>query len=299
MISLEACKWCAVNLLILIVPALSFAQTRPIRIAVLSFGASTTAPLVEQAIRSVFRSDDTKSSSLDFDLIDSELATSAARGAGYTGSLNLSKNEARDLGAAMGCDFYFVGSAETLRRSSSAKPIYYETYASIFLVSARTGRLISWARPSREAGSAAESLAEFMKVFSGAKNRYPDIIRQASEAERADHIAAVIPIIEVLPDDDHGSSKDIQAPRPYRRLKPEYPDSAARAQVEATVDALVDIDANGEIMSVELERWAGYGLDESVIRTVRQTHFFPAKRDGLAIPIRVLLRYKFRKPASQ
>jgi hypothetical protein len=29
---------------------------------------------------------------------------------------------------------------------------------------------------------------------------------------------------------------------------------------------------------------------------VRRLHFFPAKRDGVAIPIRVLLRYNFRKP---
>ena len=59
---------------------------------------------------------------------------------------------------------------------------------------------------------------------------------------------------------------------------------------------LVDLDAGGEVMRVEVVRWAGFGLDEVTVENVRRLHFFPAMRDGVAIPIRVLLRYKFRKP---
>ena len=81
------------------------------------------------------------------------------------------------------------------------------------------------------------------------------------------------------------------APRPEQN----FPESAARAEVEATVDVLVDIDARGEVGRLEIARWAGYGLDESVIDTVKQMHFFPAMRDGVALPMRVLLRYNFRK----
>jgi TonB family protein len=58
----------------------------------------------------------------------------------------------------------------------------------------------------------------------------------------------------------------------------------------------VDIDARGEVVRAEITRWAGYGLDESVLDTVKQMHFFPAMRQGVAIPMRVLLRYNFRKP---
>ncbi|HMJ25885.1 MAG TPA: energy transducer TonB, partial [Pyrinomonadaceae bacterium] len=83
------------------------------------------------------------------------------------------------------------------------------------------------------------------------------------------------------------------------RVKPPYPDTAARAEVEATVDVLVDIDARGEVGRVEIARWAGYGLDQSVTDTVTQMHFFPAMRDGVAIPMRVLLRYNFRKPPPE
>jgi TonB family protein len=81
-------------------------------------------------------------------------------------------------------------------------------------------------------------------------------------------------------------------------LKPSYPESAAQAEVEATVDVLVDVDARGEISHIEIARWAGYGLDQSVTDTVKQMHFFPAMREGAAIPMRVLLRYNFHRTTT-
>jgi TonB family protein len=286
-------------LLLLSSPAFALGQTRSTRIAILDFGDSPTSALAEQAMRSMLSSNEPGSASSHFDVLDATLTSSAARGVGYAGSLNMSRAEARDLGAAIGCDFYFLGNAQTVRRSSSAKPIYFESYAAIFLVSARTGRLIMWARPSREAKSAEESVKEFAVAFSEERAHYVEAIRKASEnerTERAVNIGAKDSVIELLTDDDEG--KDIRAPRPYRRFKPAYTDAAARSLIEATVDVLVDIDAGGEVANIEIERWAGYGLDESVISTVKQMHFFPAMRDGVAIPLRVLLRYNFRKPAS-
>ena len=287
-----------VCLLILILPTLTFAQFRRTRIAMLDFGASATASTVGDALRSTFGLNP-NSPSTEFEVLDRELTNSAVRGAGYSGSLNMSRQESRDLGAAIGCDFYFIGEAQTLRRSASTRPVYYETYASIFLVSARTGRLILWERPSTNADSAEASQKQFTMILSSSGNHFVAAIRKAQQEERAERTSAVsntTPIIELLSDDDNERSKDIQAPRPYLRLKPVYPDTAARSEIEATVDVLVDIDAQGEVGHTEIERWAGYGLDQSVLDTVRQMHFFPAIRDGAPIPLRVLLRYNFRKP---
>ena len=82
------------------------------------------------------------------------------------------------------------------------------------------------------------------------------------------------------------------------RLRPTYPDAASRAEAEATVDASVEIGADGEVGRVEIVRWAGFGLDDSVVSTIRQMHFRPATRDGEAVAVRVLLRYNFRKPTA-
>ena len=290
-------------LFVLLVPASSFSQSRRTLIAVLDFGSSGMGLIAPNPIREMFSLDDAGVASHEFEVADRDLTRSAARGAGYAGSLNMSLREARDLGAAIGCDFYFIGDAQTLRRSSSTKPIFYETYAAIFLVSARTGKLILWERPSVEGDSVGKSLKQFMTILSSEKTagRYIAAVRRALQDERTERAAAIenrAPIIEALSDEEGDENKDVRAPRPYRRLKPQYPETAAQAEVEATVDALVDIDSQGEISRVEIGRWAGYGLDQAVVDTVRQLHFFPAMRDGVAIPMRVLLRYNFRKPAQ-
>ncbi len=125
-------------------------------------------------------------------------------------------------------------------------------------------------------------------------------VRKAEEEERTRRASTVgreIPVIEAAPDDEKAATAEgLQLPRPYRRLQPPYSTSAAMSDVEAVVDILVDLDKNGEVVHTEIARWAGFDLDEAVIKTVRQLHFFPAMRNGTPIPLRVLLRYNFRKP---
>ncbi len=279
--------------------SLATAQSQPTRIAVLGFGPEPTGAKVATKISAMFAAE--SASTREFTVIDPDLARAAARGAGFDGSMNLTVHEARDLGAAIGCDFYFLGEAQTLRRSPSTGAAYFDSYASIFLVSARTGRLILWERPPVRRDSAEEAETALLQILASeeTRHRYFVAIRRAQEDERAERASAVEappPIIEIMSDADDDKDKNTRAPRPYRRLKPPYPESAAIAEVEAVVDVLADIDARGEVGRIEIARWAGYGLDQSVIDTVKQMHFFPAMRDGVAIPMRVLLRYNFRKP---
>ena len=270
----------------------------------LDLGSTATGLHAATAIREMFLTKDRSPDGAEFDIIDPDQTRAAALGAGFEGSLNLTLQQARDLGAAIGCDFYFIGEAQTVRRFPSTKPIYFESYATIFLVSARTGRLVFWERPTvqRDSTEEAENALRSILANEETRHRFVVVLRRAQEDERAERAAATEStpaIIEVMSDDDSVTNKDVRAPRPYRRVKPPYPQTAAAAEVEATVDVLLDIDARGEIGRVEIVRWAGYGLDQSVIDTVRQMHFFPAIRDGVAIPMRVLLRYNFRKPPVQ
>jgi TonB family protein len=271
-------------------------RSRPATVAVLDFGESTLARLSAEKFSTNLRQQ------TGLIIPDRDQVRAAAHGAGYAGSISLSLSEARDLGAALGCDFFVLGDAQTLRRSPSTGPVYYESYASIFLVSARTGRLIRWERPNfRAATAAAAEQALFLQLSTdNSSPPYVVSVHRAQEDERGEReltTAEQVPIIEAAPDDDKSAEAEgLRLPRPYRRLIPPYPDSAAVAEAEATVDVLVDLDAEGEVTRVEVERWAGFGLDEATIDTVRRLHFFPAKRNGVAIPIRVLLRYNFRKP---
>ena len=267
------------------------------RIAVLDFGDTKTARLTAANFSTALATAD------DMALVDRDLSRVAARGAGYGGSLNLSLQEARDLGAAIDCDFYIIGESQTIRRSPSTG-LYFESYASLFLVSARTGRLLSWERPSFQGASseAAEKLLLAELLTRDLLYRYVIAIRRAQEDERHERELALergAPVIEEAPNDANLETNGVRLPRPYRRLRPSYPDSAARADAEGTVDVLADLDKEGEVTRVEVARWAGFGLDQAALDTARQLHFFPAMRDGIAIPMRVLLRYNFRRPQKQ
>ena len=76
---------------------------------------------------------------------------------------------------------------------------------------------------------------------------------------------------------------------------PPYTALANLYRVTATVDIEVDFDESGVVSHTEIVRWAGFGLDEAVAETVRKMNWRPALKNGKAIPIRVLLRYNFKK----
>jgi TonB family protein len=288
----------ACGLLLLCIGCVCQAQTtaRKTSVAVLDFGETETGRLAAERVWQSMRE------AGGLQLSDREEARAAARGAGYQGSLNMTLYEARELGASLGADFFITGDAQTLRRSPSTGDIYYEAYASIFLVSSRTGRLILWERPSFQAAAPEAALEMLLKELrrGEVRDRCEVAIRRALEDEsrmRALAVGRTAPLIEEAPDDlKSASAAGLKLPLPYRRLRPPYPETAARAEAEATVDVEVDIGADGEVAKVEVVRWAGFGLDDVTVNTVRQMHFRPAMRDGQAIPMRVLLRYNFRKP---
>ena len=289
--------------LILILCALSTSvaaqsNLQRLRLAILDLGSTQTGKRAAERLSLALSTNNSLS------LVDREESRAAALGAGYAGSLNMTLQEARDLGGAIGSDFYITGDAQTLRRSSSEKPTYYEAYASVFIVSARTGRLILWDRPSFEAASPDEAELSLLKALSERAGVYAGAIKGAHDAERSERAerleriaAAAVPVIEDAPDDEVAAEREgLRLPQPYRRLRPSYPETAARAEAEAIVDVQVEIDTEGEVSRAEVVRWAGFGLDEAALGVVRQLHFRPARRNGVAVPMRVLLRYNFRRP---
>jgi TonB family protein len=266
------------------------------QVAILDLAQTTTGRVTVDALTKKL------STNPNIALVDRDQALAAANGIGYHGSLNLSLQEARDLGSAIGCDFFILGESDSLRRSPSDAPPYFESYASIFIVSARTGRLVFWERPTAIrplTGAAEKALLE--ELSADTIDRYVKAMLRATENEKAERALAVEQpptVIEAMSDSAEETKDGTRPPRPFRRLKPPYPEAAAHAQLEAVVDVFVDLDEKGEVRRAEIARWAGYGLDEAVMDTVKQLHFFPAMRNGHAIPMRVLLRYNFRKPTD-
>src|SRR5579885_1327126 len=278
-------------------------QSAIIRVALLDLGKTETAARVSERLTKLLSSPDSAGAT-HLALLDRGMSGAAARGVGYDGSLNMTLADARDLGTAIGCDFFVIGDAQTIRRSSSARPVYFESYASLLFVRARTGRLVKWDRPEAEADTPAEAERRLLasldaKLTAG----YAAAILDAGGAEERERVErasadAADAFVDLSTDEGAAANRDLREPAPYNRLRPAYPDTASRAEAEATVDAVADIGTDGEVARVEIVRWGGFGLDESVAATIRRMHFRPATRDGVPVPVRVLLRYNFRKPAK-
>lgn len=275
----------------------------PLTIAVLDFSGDATAIEARDIIS---RSLPQNPSPLQ--LVNRDLTIAAARGAGYAGSLNLTRAEARDLGSSIGCDFFLAGRAELLRRSLSTNASYYEAYAAVFLVSTRTGRLVLFNSTKAEATDAATASSQLRHALteSVARLRIAALRAHEDETIAAARVAAgagmddATVVIEDAPENtDERAEQALRLPQPYRRIRPVYTEQAMRASVEATVDVAVEINADGVSGKIEVERWAGFGLDETVVAAIRAAHFRPAMRraTGEAVPMRVLLRYNFRSPA--
>jgi protein TonB len=270
-------------------------EARRVSVGVLGMGGSPTAERVAERLTKLLASARTAETRLA--VLDRGMSAAAARGVGYAGSLNLTLAEARALGAAVGCDFYLAGDAQTIRRSSSARPVYFESYASVFVVSARTGRLVLWDRPAAEAGTAEEAERALLAALEGrGATVYVAGIDEAAGREERERFEPAEPASVIDLSTDAGANADLREPAPYRSLRPAYTDAASRAEAEATVDASVEIGADGRVGRVQIVRWAGFGLDEEVVSTVRRMRFRPAERDGERVAVRVLLRYNFRRP---
>jgi TonB family protein len=226
-----------------------------------------------------------------FRLLNSSLSETAFLSAGIEKPFNMTTEESKIAGAAIGCDFLLLVKSENQRRNSFAKKEYFESYAAVYAVSSRTGRLVFWKLQSFEAAAAA---AAEKQLFGSTDQLAGEIFERLSKIAK-EELTEKTARLEEIPDPDSAAAKNFRSPLPYRRLSPQYTPLANLYSITATVDIEVDFDETGRILRTEIVRWAGYGLDESVTETVRRMNWRPATRDGKPLPIRVLLRYNFKK----
>lgn len=238
-----------------------------------------------------------------FESVDPEQVRAALRGAGYQngapGYLNPSLDEARSLGAAIGGDYYFAGRVAVARRLGTKNEHYFEAVAGLYLVEARSGRLVLFDYARTTSGEQEPARQEMIRLIEARRARYIEAINSASarRLEEAVTPPAVIDAIEIL--DGEVTARGLTAPVFYQRLKPVYTTEAVSVELVATVELAAVFGADGKVGDVEILRWAGYGLDESATATVKKLLFKPAARDGRAVSVRALVRYTFRRPPSE
>jgi TonB family protein len=222
---------------------------------------------------------------------------------GYDGSINMSRDEARRLGAAIGCDFFITGKRDSFTRSDAKEESHEEALVGLMIVDARTGELAVFDFINEKAATRAAALEAVTKAMAAHVAVYVERMiahRAGRDAVRAS--AGVAERIEDLPDADSAAVAGFTSPEFLNRVKPEYTNEAERADITATVEALAVFRADGTVGDIHITRWAGFGLDEAAARALRQLKFKAATRDGHPVSVRASVRYNFRRisePAQQ
>lgn len=225
-------------------------------------------------------------------ILDGSLSETAFREENYENPFNLTTIESKIIAARIGCDYFLLVKAQNQRRSTFGRPEFYESYAAVYVVSARTGRLVFWKLNSFEAEAPASA---DKKLFASADDLSSEIFEKLKQTGKNELNDKRAQNIEELPAENSVETKNFRPPLPYKRIKPEYTPLASLYYVEATVDIEIEVDETGKLLKTEIVRWAGFGLDESVTDAIRKMQWRPASRDGKFLPMRVLLRYNFRK----
>src|SRR5574341_250637 len=211
---------------------------------------------------SLLRSLAGQSESPPSELIEEDLTRLAARGVGYAGSLNLSRDEARALGQSLGCDFYLLGKVLVTRRAASGEQFYFDSRLGLFVVEARTGALILFAFERAQSPSEREARARLKELVKRGWMKGANAIAAAREkrvAEIENIRQPPAPLIEVFSDDL--GAQGIKPPVFSQRLKPDYTEQADLAGITATVELETVFGEDGKVGDIEVTRWAGFGLD--------------------------------------
>ncbi len=67
----------------------------------------------------------------NFKILDDSLSEAAFRSVNYENPFNLSLKEAKNMGAAIGCDYFLLLKAQSLRRYSFEEKEFYESFAAV------------------------------------------------------------------------------------------------------------------------------------------------------------------------
>jgi Gram-negative bacterial TonB protein C-terminal len=226
-----------------------------------------------------------------FKITNSSLSESAFLSSNPEKPFNLTTQEAKIIGAAIGCNYFVLVKSQNLRRYSSEKKEYFESYAAVYVVSSRTGRLVFWKLKSFDGNQSSDAEKLLLNSTDNLAAEIFDKLQIISQAELSEKVVE----LEEIPDENSPDAKNFRAPLPYKKLSPQYTTLANLYGIAATVDIEIDFDEGGKILRTEIVRWAGFGLDEAVTETICKMNWRPATRNGKALPIRVLLRYNFKK----
>ena len=82
----------------------------------------------------------------------------------------------------------------------------------------------------------------------------------------------------------------------YIKENLQYPEQALKQQVEGIVYLVAEINDNGEVEEVWIEKGLGFGCDEEAIRLIKNIRFGGVKNRGVRVKTKRRFRIEFKLP---
>jgi TonB family protein len=82
--------------------------------------------------------------------------------------------------------------------------------------------------------------------------------------------------------------------RKYVNENLKYPEEALKKKIEGFVLLTAQIDDNGEVLSVSVDKGIGYGCDEEAIRLIEGLHFGGVKNRGMRLTTKKKFKIRFK-----
>jgi TonB family protein len=82
--------------------------------------------------------------------------------------------------------------------------------------------------------------------------------------------------------------------KPTQTARAAYPPMALRMGLEGDVTLRIEVDTEGKVTKAEIIKGAGTVFDEEAIKSVKQSRFEPAQKDGRNVPAEFTYVYHFR-----
>lgn len=87
---------------------------------------------------------------------------------------------------------------------------------------------------------------------------------------------------------------DVTAPYPTYKPDPPYSEKARMVKYQGTTVLWLVVNAQGDVERANIVKPLELGLDQNALRTVRTWKFKPATRNGVGVPVRIMVQVSFR-----
>lgn len=128
-----------------------------------------------------------------------------------------------------------------------------------------------------------------------AKSRFTlSTTMQALSKFTAVFITAVLTLLpfRLSADDTIYTAVDVN-PVPIKTPPPRYPDEMKRAGIAGVVAVSIVIDEKGEVISAKVAKSSNPAFEPPALDAVKKWKFKPARKDGVAVKIRVTIPLRF------